>query len=172
MLALALAACKAPGPAFDSGLPPGKQADALTPAEQVQLCEAQDAHAQGLIDDVQLEAAICTIYAIGFALADDQSVAACVRVRDACVAEPDAPGEGTCDLGIDWTRCTATVAELEACYDEYGRASAAQLRSYSCDRMAEYAVSPPSGDLPPLGAACSRAQSECPSVLGDSSGAP
>lgn len=175
-LLLGLPACKADEPSLDSGVAGGKQGSELTPTEQEQFCEAADAFGQELLSEAELKRALCTIQGVAFSLAQSGTVETCVTLRDGCLDAPDDdpttgdptgdPVEDMCDLGIDWTTCTATVAEIEACYEEYGRTNAALLKSFDCSKMEEYKATPPSQEPPPLGEACSLAQAKCPTVLG------
>lgn len=167
VLACAALGCKADEPSIDSGVDGGKQADQLDPTEQAQLCEAATAYGEQVITEAELKRSLCTAQAIAFALLQDGSVETCVLLRDGCLDAPEETTGGTemCDLGIDWANCTATVAEIEACYEEYTKQSDAALGSLSCDKMAEYKADPPSSESPPLGEACSRAKAKCPSVI-------
>lgn len=173
LLALAcLSACKADD-GIDSGLPASKPAAELQPDEQTQLCEAVRDYSSDRLGADDIKRFQCTGEGIGFSLATDQTVASCAKTRDACIAMPDEdpepnpePESTTCEIGIDWATCTATVDELEACFTEYTDQGADALNSFSCDRMAEYVKELPTYDPSILdpGPACQSAQAKCPSL--------
>lgn len=173
LLALAcLTACKGDD-GIDSGLPASKPADELPPDEQTQLCEATQDYVNERIGPEALHRFECTIEGVGESLAGDQSVATCAKARDACIAMPDPDADpvdpnATCELGVDWTTCKASVSELEACFTEYADQGAAAFSSYSCDKMAEYAKMLPTYDPSLLepGPACQDAQAKCPGLFG------
>lgn len=171
--------CKQDSLSIDSGVEGSKQGDELTPTEQEQLCEAIADYTAQVVTPAELARFLCTVQGIAFSLAGDGSVATCVTLRDGCLdAPPEDTNGGTsggtsggtggpemCDNGIDWTNCMATVAEIEACYEEYGQQTKAAFAGVTCDKMPEYKTNPPSQDPLPLGEACSRAKAKCPSVL-------
>lgn len=171
LLALAcLPACKGDD-GIDSGLPASKPADELQPDEQATLCEAAFDYYNARLGPEAIKRFQCTAEGIGTSLAGDQSVAACAKARDACIAEPDPDAEpvdpnATCEINIDWATCTATVDEIEACLTEYSDQGAAAFNSISCDRMAEYVKELPTFDESVLdpGPACQAAQAKCPSL--------
>lgn len=171
-LLLGLSACKQEqqDPSIDSGLPADKQATELTPAEQTQYCEAVGDFAASLITPAEAKRAACTFEGILASLAMfDGTVDACVTVRDGCLDKPDETtgGDGTtCDLGIDWATCMASIAELEACHEENRIAVNDGFTSLDCAKMPEYKAQMPSQDPPPLGEACSLAKAKCATVLG------
>ncbi|PCC74443.1 hypothetical protein SAMN02745121_06703 [Nannocystis exedens] len=165
VLGLSLGGCKEDDAALDSGIDGAKQGDELTDAEKDQFCEAADAYGEQVLSDEEFAAAMCTYRAIGEALIADGSVDTCDTLRQNCLAnKPETEPEGACDLGIDWANCKATIAELEACYEEFGASFAARMRSFSCAKMAEYAETPPSQDVE-VGPDCSIARAECPSIM-------
>lgn len=159
-------ACKDDGPAdLDSGLPEEKVGTELTPTEQTQLCEARADYAASLVSPAEAKSMACTLEGIFFAAFNGGDQKACETVRDGCLQKPDKPASGTCDLGVDWTTCAATVAELEDCYQENADASLELTRSLSCAKIEEYKASPPDTS-PAAGPACSAAEARCPTVLG------
>jgi hypothetical protein len=163
-------ACASDSGGIDSGLPTSKPADQLAKSEQDQLCEAAEAYYRSRISEDEYKRIYCVSVAISVALAIDQSIATCAQSRDECLAmplDPDVASEydtATCDLGIDWTTCSATVREIEACFGEYFDASADLFTSYSCDRMAEYVNDPPEAAAVETGPACQTAHAKCPSI--------
>lgn len=166
-LGLALGACKEDAPTLDSGVDGAKQADQLTTEEQTSLCEASRGYQAQLMPESELRERSCTLLAITSALITDPTAETCDTLRKSCLADPpqSEPGDDTCDLGIDWPNCMATVAEIEACYEEYAQSYTAAMRSMSCAKMAEYAVEAPSTEVE-LGADCSLAKAKCQSVIG------
>lgn len=165
-LACGLAACKQDPAGLDSGIAADKQGTELTPAEQAQLCEARDEYAASLISPSEAATQACTLTGILFVVLMGGDQAACETIRDGCLDEPsETTGGGTCDLGVDWTTCMATVAELEACYEENADALAAATRSLSCAKVEEYKTNPPTTESQ-NGPACSSAEAKCPTVLG------
>lgn len=171
-LGLTLGACKEEAPTLDSGIDGSKQGDQLTPDEQTRLCEASQAYRAQLMSEDELRNASCTLVGITAALLAGGSADACELFRKDCVANPpeEMPGEPTmCSLGVDWSNCKATVAEIEACYEENGESYAAVMRSLSCAKIAEYESTPPNTE-PELGTDCSLAKAKCATVLGGASG--
>ncbi|MBZ5711404.1 hypothetical protein [Nannocystis pusilla] len=167
-LGLALGACKDDDTGLDSGIDGAKKGDQLTDDERKQFCEAADAYGERLLPDSESRAGMCTFRAIKDALAADGSPETCDVLRKSCLAgdAPDPePGDATCDLGIDWGSCQATIAEIEACYEEFGESYSARVCSFTCAKMAEYADNPPSLDIE-AGPDCSIARAECPTVMG------
>ena len=166
VLGLSLGGCKDDDATLDSGIDGAKQGDELTDAEKRQFCEAADAYGEKVLSDEEFAAATCTLRAIGEALNADGSVDTCDVLRQNCLAnKPETEPEGDCDLGIDWSTCQATIAEIEACYQEFSASFAARMRSFSCSKMAEYAETPPTQELE-VGPDCSIARAECPTVMG------
>lgn len=168
-LGFVLGACKEDDLALDSGVDGAKSADELTVEEQEQFCEAADAYGERVLSDADFRSALCTLQAIDDALAGDGSVDTCDTLRKLCLTEEPAPEpepgmDDTCSLGIDWGSCMATVAELEACYEEFGESFAARMRSFSCSKMAEYQASPPDQAIE-SGPDCSLAKAKCPTVM-------
>lgn len=171
LLALAcLSACKGDD-ALDSGLPASKPADELQPDEQNQFCEAARDYYEPRVGPEVLRRFNCTIEGIVTSLMIDATVASCTKTRDACLAMPDPDAEpvdpnAPCEIGIDWTTCTATVDELEACLTEYSDQGADAFNSISCDKVPEYVKSLPTFDESVLdpGPACQTAQAKCPSL--------
>ena len=170
ILALICALACTSDPGVDSGLPASKPADQLAKGEQDQLCEAAEAYYRERISAGEYKRIYCVSAAVNVSLAIDQSIAVCVEFRDDCLGkplDPDVAAEydtATCDLGIDWTLCTATVGDIEACFSEYFDASADLFASYSCDRMAEYIDNPPEAADVETGPACQTAHASCPSL--------
>lgn len=177
LLALAcLDACKGDG-GIDSGLPPSKPATDLQPDEQTQLCEAVVDYYNERLGEDDFKRFECTAEGIGVSLSTDKTVAACAQARDACLARPDdepdpeldpepEPEDDTCEIGLDWATCNASVDELEACFTEYTDQGANAIGSFSCDRMPEYVKELPMYDDSVLdpGPACQAAQAKCPSL--------
>jgi hypothetical protein len=174
LLALAcLSACKADD-GIDSGLPASKPAAELQPDEQTQLCEGRARlHQRPPRRGRHQALPVQPPRASASPSPPTRAVAACVEARDTCIATPDEdpepnpePESTTCEIGIDWATCTATVDELEACFTEYTDQGADALNSFSCDRMAEYVKELPTYDPSILdpGPACQSAQAKCPSL--------
>lgn len=166
-LACGLSACKDDGPAdLDSGLPEDKVGTDLTPAEQTQLCEARADYAASLLSPAEAKNAACTLEGVLFAVLNGGDQKACETVRDGCLQKPDeTTGGDTCELGVDWTTCEATVTQLEDCYQENSDALVELTRSFSCAKIEEYKANPPKTS-PAEGPACSAAEARCPTVLG------
>lgn len=171
VLGLALGACKEDEPTLDSGVDEAKPADQLTTEEQTSLCEASRGYYAQLMSESERREKSCTFSAILSSLFADGTAETCDTLRRSCLADPPQPDDedgGSCTLGVDWANCKATVAELEACYEEYAEGIVAVMRSYSCAKMEAYKTEPPSSDVE-LGSACSLAKAKCASVLGGSS---
>lgn len=165
-LCLSLGGCKQDDGTLDSGIDGAKQGDELTDAEKKQFCEAADAYGEQVLSDEEFANATCTLKAINDALNADGSVDTCNVLRQSCISNtPEIEPEGACDLGIDWSTCQATIAEIEACYQEFSASFAARMRSFSCSKMAEYAETPPNQEIE-VGPDCSIARAECPTVMG------
>lgn len=143
-----------------SGVDGDKQLSELSTGESRKLCRFQERTAK---DALGTEAEYCTAYAL-FAV---QSVPGCKADRDACIASEMYEDE----LANDWEcesvdaeyfvragdPCTATVAELEACFKE-DAARWNELHQYTCEQAArvEYPVDDP--------LACRMLAEKCPNV--------
>lgn len=165
-LGFALGACKADAPPIDSGIDGSKLGRELSPAEQIQFCEAAQEQARETLPPEEERVAGCTFAAIVGALALDGSQQTCETLRKNCLQRPPPmQATGACNLGIDWANCKATIDEIEACREERMGDKAEMMRSLACNKMAEYMVEPPMTELE-LGDACILAQSKCPTVIG------
>ena len=157
---LAVVACKTDVTGVDSGVAASKQGKDLTPDEQESLCEAVFTYLSSRVegDEKEWECRGNAVINATFFSAD------CQEYYDRCLAEPeDAPEP--CSFGpLDWTECTATIAEIEACYTEYQDANAAIRNDLSCDRLAEYEQHRPFDDYR-HSERCEAAIAKCPGLL-------
>ena len=70
----------------------------------------------------------------------------CEEYYTACLAEPEGEPQD-CSFGPpSWTECTATIAEIEACYTDYQDGNVAVRNALTCDKIAEYKVHWPFDD--------------------------
>jgi len=112
------AACGSDGDSssgLGEGLDTGKSVSEFTPAETETLCENLESESAKLEKNV-LNPIGCSL--IGFLAGgfSPSPVSACQDARRACLDESspdDSEGGGTCEIP---STCTATVAELEACF--------------------------------------------------------
>lgn len=168
-LGLALGACKA-APSPDSGVDGDKLADALTPAEQIEVCQAIERHVDEVLPPAEAHRAGCTFAGIVGALAIDSTPMTCETLRKNCLTKRPAPmAAASCDVGITWSDCEATVAEIEDCREEHTEAYAEVMRGFACNKMEEYKIATPTTDVE-IGEACILARAKCPTVLGKTAG--
>lgn len=168
---LGLFACKEDGATANStisDLPVNKKVSELSVAEQEQLCEAATAYSDREIEGDDIRRAVCSLQAIVLASTlHDGSVDACITARDECLAAPEKPAqieaeERTCPL--DWSTCTSTVGELDACIEEVVADLKAFYMELDCGNIGKYKDDMPSKE-PELGEACRRVQTNCPGFV-------
>ena len=117
LLALALTAC---GGGFKSGLSKGKQLDALSQSEAVQLCEAVELHFLEVIFPEQIDF-FCDLEAIVGSIAGEGD---CEQLRQECLDEMESELEEDLAKIEEWCRdseppaCTGTVGLFEDCIND------------------------------------------------------
>jgi hypothetical protein len=160
----------------DSGLPPDQPGSALTPTDQAALCGSVTDYVDARISAADWLRYACTLEAIGEGAqaADDTPgrIAACEQSRDACVAAGNGgePLVRACDDDVDWSMCSATVGEIEACFEDALGLFDGLLNDFTCeilDPARAEALQAKYGDgtdaLPP---SCEAVEAKCPGVLG------
>lgn len=168
---LGLSACKeneATAHSTISDLPANKKVSQLSVAEREQLCEATATFSKRELDEDEIRRAVCSLQGIVLSSTlHDGSVDACITARDECLAAPEKPahvesGEKTCT--IDWSTCTTTIRELDACLEE----AVDDLKNFymelDCGNIGKYKEEMPSKQLE-LGEACQRVQTKCPGFV-------
>jgi hypothetical protein len=168
---LGLFACKEDGATANStisDLPTNKKVSELSVAEQEQLCEATTTYSDREIEGDEVRRAVCSLQGIVLSSTlHDGSVDACITARDECLAAPEKPAhveteEKTCPL--DWSTCTSTVGELDACIEEVVTDLKAFYMELDCGNIGKYKDNMPSKE-PELGEACRRVQNNCPGFV-------
>jgi hypothetical protein len=127
-----------------TGIAPSKLLSDITPSEAAQACERLGAGFDRVLTREVLVRSICTL--VGAATAD--TPAACTTTRDMCVQEANQAGSDImmgiemgevdfdCGDGASLTECTATVGQLEACFNDTLDLVSATLEGLSCDDAA------------------------------------
>jgi hypothetical protein len=127
-----------------TGIAPSKLLADITPSEAAQACERLAAGFDRVFTRDLLVRAICTL--VGAATAD--TPAACATTRDMCIQEADQAGSDImmgvdmgevdfdCEDGAVLTECSATVGQLEACFNDTLDLVSATLEGLSCDDAA------------------------------------
>jgi hypothetical protein len=161
---------------FTSGLPADKQLTALTDAEKASVCQKLSAYFSSPAVSKSFEEFLCRAESAAFALfsnpqTDAALQAACKPLYDQCIAAPVMTSE-SCDVQQVSSTCTATVAEYDACMNDFAKGLDQVLAAIpSCDKLTLASASQsPSGPSTP--ASCQTLQAKCPdvSVPGASSG--
>lgn len=158
--ALLVASCSG-GAQLESGVDGSKPASMLTDAEAQSLCNAAidatndfaSAHKAGFC---KFQGGIAG--AIAGAFGGDAN-AACEMAVDTCEAEDEAVMETQCD--VRRSDCTATVAEIEACFNESLSALEGifnEIEALSCSELLQSDGGGTSYDQP---APCDAVQSKC-----------
>ncbi|PCC73838.1 hypothetical protein SAMN02745121_06243 [Nannocystis exedens] len=170
---LGLFACKEGGAAADSaisGLPENKNVSELTMAEQEQLCEGALAYTRREITDAEANRALCSLQGIVLSSTlHDGSVEDCIAARDECLAsikeEPVQIEEASeACRKYDWSDCTTTVGELDACMEEVVTELKTFYEDLDCGNIGQFKDEMPMKE-PEVGEACSRVQNECPGFV-------
>lgn len=112
------------GGGLDTGLPGDKPLSSLTDDELAALCDKfDDFYSTGKVADAlqDFNCGFAGLFAAAFSGADSDAAvrAACKATYDECAA---APSETTSTCNEPSGTCTATVAELEACANDSGKA--------------------------------------------------
>ena len=171
LLALALllspfAACDDPGstaPAapFEATAPDDKTVGELSATEQEAFCNELAAHFKSQVSDASVKKLGCYLVALAFSGGNRQ---ACEQAAQGCISDPEMSA-GTADVSCDTSRvgnCTATVAELEACYSDMTSVAKSLAGRISC--------STPQSDLAALSekpASCKTVEAKCPTLFED-----
>lgn len=159
-----------------------KQGGSLTPAEANQYCK--DLNASPLVTPEESKRASCALGAVLTAAftspkTDAEAQAACSKAFDDCMAKPASTTSSSADGGAakdpcadaekKLVGCTATVAEMNACYEEQATA----LKSFGPGKCSEIKLagssSSSSSSGSSTGSACATAKAKCPSAFGSSS---
>lgn len=157
---LALVSCKPEDDRVDSGLPASEQGKDLLPDEQEQLCESVLVYLYAHAND-DPKKWTCRADAV---INATMFMADCEASYADCVAEPEEV-PGSCSFGpTSWTGCTATIAEIEACYTDYQNNNVAIRNDLTCDKIAEYKVHWPFDDYR-YSERCRQALVKCPDLL-------
>jgi len=151
---------------FSSGLPADKQLGSLTDAEKAALCQKlSDYFSQGTISK-SLEEFTCRSSSALFALVlsgaqnDADLQTACKSAYEPCLSSPVMTSE-SCKVSETGSTCTATVAEYDACMNDYAKSLDQLITTFpTCDKLTLtsssqiFALSEP--------ASCQTLQEKCP----------
>jgi hypothetical protein len=154
----------APGK-VDSGIPASTPAGSLTDAQAADFCKSAAAAAATTFGSAEAKGALCGFTAYAFSsLGGDDAATACKTIYDECVK---APGETTEDECMKPSAaCTATVGELEACFNDSMAQFKQSLSSLpGCDDVGKMVEEPMTDDSMP--ASCAVVEQKCPEALND-----
>ncbi|MET0386111.1 MAG: hypothetical protein ABW321_09150 [Polyangiales bacterium] len=166
------------GNTVSTGLPADRKLSSLDAASAERACRSLNAGLARVISPDDLLRGQCASLAINenARVRDGQlevDLAACESDTDACASEPDAfgvppqPELADCDdeMGDDqFSRCDATVGELEACFNRMLDALASSLSKQSCDN-AEAVIRGDDQDFEPASIPeCRTLATKCPEV--------
>ncbi len=150
-----------PAAPFESQESDEQIASGLTPAEQTAFCDELLVYFKSEISDAQLVKVGCYFLAIAFT-GDDPSM--CSQTAQACIADPESLSS---DSSVDCDNskladCSATVAELEACYTDTVTKMKSIVASVSCSmspaQMSTFDDKP---------ASCAPVEAKCPKLFED-----
>lgn len=163
---------------LDSGLPADKPGGELQPMEQTSLCDAVSDYFDAKLGADGWTRYMCTLDAFGDAAemggGDTQkAIAACNQLRDACVksgAEDDF--EFSCSETSDLSMCSATVGEIERCYEDAIDQLGALVADFTCeilDPEVALELQEKYGDAmtDPLPPSCDAVEQKCPGLFGE-----
>lgn len=139
--ALLLTAC---GGGFTSDLEAERRASTLSVFEAVDLCESASKHISSLYESPEWVEYFCTTSSVNYWVLDESSSAmsrsSCEAGVFECTGSSELYGETYASLtdcteidDYDYEDCPATVAEIEACVDEYRDATAVWVEEVTCD---------------------------------------
>jgi len=127
-----------------TGIAPSKLLADVTPSEAAQACERLEAGFSAVVSEDVIIRTVCTL----FGAASEDTPAACVTQRDTCIQQANQAGSETmmgvsmvstdfeCGDGASLTACTATVGQLETCFNDTLDLVSAALGQVSCDDAA------------------------------------
>jgi len=152
-LSLPVVACTGP-----SGIKGSKQLNELDASERTEACENLDDYYDTEVSEERVRKFVCIFSTI---LAQD--VAECEVAYEACLMEPLMMAEDDSCLVTEPLTCTATVEEMEACFDEQIRDFITLTDMISCQALFAGTV-----ELdPPAGPECSALAQKCPDLYDD-----
>ena len=176
---------------FDSGVQEkdangeSKQLKDLTPEDKMAACKALETYVASQFTPADVKALTCAYAGLFLAAfsdpkTDEEARAACTMGQSQCLSAPQMPDQGTTEPIVTQTppcvfdeqpTCTATVAEVEACYTEAITQSTNAIRSLSCSTLtlADLATEEPdpSEVEEELPASCKVVEMKCPGFLED-----
>ena len=166
----------AQGSNVSTGLPETKSLGDLTAEEAVQGCETLFSQAAEVFNQETVLNFYCTTLSLQFA----QDAAGCNSSVEECLMQPDT-ADSAAALGLDFSNsdcetsaedladCTATVGELEQCFNDMLAPLADAIAVFSCDLAGDMeALQAASAGLEGGGApaSCTALETTCPSVIG------
>lgn len=154
---------------YSSGLPSGKKLSEVTQAEAQAACTSASTRPSPLTaeESKRVGCSFSASFSVMGAATDAEAQSKCQSAFDTCLA---APSEGVkaedctkAPLPASWAKCSATVAEFDACTNEQLVAFKALATTFKCSD----AKKPTSGSTTTAGAsksgpACSAYDTKCP----------
>jgi len=159
-LAATLTSCGGDPDPVDSGLPAEKTGKELTADDEKTLCEAAVKNLAAQNTEAELKNFACVVQGLFFAVAGDNTPAACESFAQMCrdgAGEEggEQGGEQMCVLGFDPSACDATITDIEACLTEKNAATGDAIRDASCDAAGKTPAEPVVGPM------CAKIKSTC-----------
>jgi len=166
-LLLPLSACddgggsSTPAAPFEASAPDEKGIGELSTDEQLAMCTELATYFEREVPAASQKRLACYFFALAFTGGDAQ---ACEQAAQGCIADPEMDA-GTDDVSCDTARlsgCTATVAEIEACFSDMTSVTKSLASRISCRTSAS--------DLEGLSdrpASCTAVEAKCPALFED-----
>lgn len=147
----------------DSGIPASTPAGTISDAEAADFCASVGAAVDATFGGAEVEGAMCGFTAYAFAALAGGDAASCQAAYDECLK---APTETMEKCSKPSAACTATVGEIEACFND-SMVQVKQLLSAlpGCDDVGKMADGPMLEGASP--ASCEVVQQKCPEALDD-----
>lgn len=149
---------------FTSGVDGAKKVSDVTPDEAQTICDNAEATAREFVEDSK--AGFCAL-AGGVAGVFGGGEAACEVARASCESQEPEITENTCNADVMAPDCEATIAELEACYNDSLESLQTVFDELGGKSCAELIADSGSGDaLGNVGtpASCTALASKCPGL--------
>jgi hypothetical protein len=150
------------GSGFSSGLPDASTLDTLSPEELVGLCEASQEYLEKSASVAKATEGLCryggAFLAVLFEVETDAELRQlCAESYAECIAEP--LEQEPCAMT---STCTATVAEFEACIDDYPALLASFDRIPACAELTLDDLAEVAEFMPDTPAGCASLWEKCP----------
>jgi hypothetical protein len=155
---------------FSSGVDGTKPLGMVSPAEAEQICKASQSYVQGAIsEDKQKQLGCKTVALLAAALGGmggnaSQLQSACQTAYDGCLKSVSTPpGSSSSSCATPSSKCTATVAEYEACLTAVpGLIDSALAAIPSCNNLTPAALQGSGAQTVTAPAACKTFEMKCP----------